>query len=180
MTEVDTMLFQADPNGYAADYQHHLFEQYKLYVESADWISSRRDKANNFFLAVNSALLTIVGVSGLLAPLTQSPGRERSLFDSETAMSVILVALAGLLVCATWYRLVRSYRDLNSAKFRIIHEIEGHLPLAVHDAEWEVVGWGEPPKLYRPFTHLEARVPAIFAAVYLLALVYAAVRLLLG
>lgn len=174
MTEVDTVLFRADPNGYAADYQHHLFEQYKLYVESADRISSRRDKANNFFLAVNTALLTIVGVSGSIAPLRQSAD-GRSLLDSETAMPVILVALAGLLVCATWYRLVRSYRDLNSAKFRVIHEIEAHLPLAVYDAEWEVVGRGERPKLYQPFTHLEARVPAIFAVVYLLALLYAAV-----
>jgi hypothetical protein len=39
-----------------------------------------------------------------------------------------------------WYRLVRSYKDLNSAKFKVIHEIEKSLPISPYDAEWEAVG----------------------------------------
>ena len=39
----------------------HLLDQYKLYVEMADRISSRRATANSYFLSVNSAILAFVG-----------------------------------------------------------------------------------------------------------------------
>ena len=34
-----------------------------------------------------------------------------------------LVAAAGIALAYMWYRLVRSYKNLNSAKFDVIHEI---------------------------------------------------------
>lgn len=60
----------------------------------------------------------------------------------------------------------------------VIHRIEGHLPLAVYDAEWAAVGRGARPKLYRPLTNLEARVPAIFAVVHVCVLGFVVVRLM--
>ena len=42
-------------------YEHHILDQYKLYVEMADRISSRRNSANIFFLTLNSTILTIIG-----------------------------------------------------------------------------------------------------------------------
>src|SRR3954447_154985 len=49
---------------YAHDekYQEAVMEQYKLYVEMTDRISSRRALANTFFLTLNSAVLTLVAV----------------------------------------------------------------------------------------------------------------------
>ena len=38
------------------------FEQYKLYVEMADRVSARRSLANTFFLTLNTALFTPIGV----------------------------------------------------------------------------------------------------------------------
>ena len=66
-----------------------------------------------------------------------------------------------------WYRLVKSYQGLNSGKFKIIHKLEKRLPLSPYDAEWEIVGRGEKPKLYLPFTNVEMIVPWVFFGLHL-------------
>ena len=72
-----------------------------------------------------------------------------------------------MLLSFTWYRLIVSYRQLNSGKFKVIHAIESQLPLRPYDAEWTAVGRGENPKLYRPFTAIETWVPWVFLVLYL-------------
>src|SRR5664279_3357369 len=62
----DEKLFSSFPEGHAYPakddpYQAHLIEQYKVYVATADKISDRRQAANSYFLAVNSALLAFMG-----------------------------------------------------------------------------------------------------------------------
>ncbi len=78
----------------------------------------------------------------------------------------LLIPLASCLLCYLWYRIIRSYRDLNSAKFKVIHAIEEYLPLRPYDAEWESVERGKNPKLYLPFTHVEGIVPWLFMGFY--------------
>ncbi|KKL90219.1 hypothetical protein LCGC14_1906870 [marine sediment metagenome] len=137
---------------YGEHYKPHLLEQYKLYVEMADRISARRQTANSFFLSVNTAIIALVGYIN---------------FGSKTKASFYwLVSLAGMLLCFIWYRLVRSYKDLNSAKFKVVNEIEKELPIAPYDREWEKVGRGKDPKLYLPFTHIEIFVPWVFFAIH--------------
>ena len=75
--------------------------------------------------------------------------------------------MAGVLVSLTWYRIIASYRNLNSVKFRVIHEIEQHLPAALYEYEWYKAEEGR-GKAYRPLTHLELWVPIIFMALYVL------------
>lgn len=41
-----------------------IFEQYKLYVESADRISQRRSSVNTFFITANSIMITVIGING--------------------------------------------------------------------------------------------------------------------
>ena len=43
-------------------YQAAILDQYKLYVEMADSISQRRGLTNTFFLTLNTAIFTTVGV----------------------------------------------------------------------------------------------------------------------
>ena len=52
MKEEDSQLFQNSKDEYGEDYASHLLEQYKLYVESAENISDRRQNANNFFITI--------------------------------------------------------------------------------------------------------------------------------
>ena len=154
-------LFNELPSEHAYEskekYQAHLFEQYKLYVEMADRISSRRQTANSYFLSINTALLGFVGYIN----------------TKDTGTFLWLVAAAGITLSYLWYRLIRSYRDLNTAKFNVVHEIEKRLPLSPYDAEWEAMGRGTNPKLYKPFTHIETGVPWVFVVLHALVLLHA-------
>jgi hypothetical protein len=133
------------------DYQAHLLEQYKLYVGMADKISERRQSANSYFLSLNTALLGFVGYITL----------------NNCNEFMWLMGVAGCTLSYFWYRLIRSYRDLNTAKFLVVHKIEKKLPLNPYDAEWEAMGRGENSKLYKPITHIEIGVPWVFFALHL-------------
>ena len=54
-----------------------------------------------------------------------------------------LISIAGMLICYSWYRLIRSYKDLNSGKFKVVHEIVKLLPISPFDDEWEILGRGK-------------------------------------
>lgn len=141
---------------YGEEYRNHVLEIYRLYVEMADKISERRQSANSFFLTLNSAIVALIGYVNLSQ-------------DSPSAVSSFfwLVALSGMVLSFLWFRLVRSYKDINSGKFRVIHSIESQLPLRPYDAEWTALGRGENSKLYLPFTHIEIYVPWVFFALHL-------------
>ena len=133
-------------------YQSHLLEQYKLYITSAENISNRRQTANAFFVTVNTVLVSLVGYLD---------------FGSDKSSSIYwLISVAGIAISYMWYRLIRSYKDLNSAKFKVIHEIEKNLPISPYDAEWEAVDRGKDSKLYLPFTHIEIYIPWVFAGMH--------------
>ena len=95
---------------YAADaekYQSAILEQYKLCVEMADRISARRALANAFFLTLNSAALTTIGAFW-------KDGPRASVFYLIPPLLLLLA------LCLAWFRLVRSYRQLNSGKYAVI------------------------------------------------------------
>jgi hypothetical protein len=133
-----------------AELQDHLLEQYKLYVEMADRISQRRQSANTYFLTVNTALLSFVGY----------------ITTKDVSDYLWLLGVVGVALCYLWYRLIRSYRDLNTAKFNVIHVIEKRLPLSPYDAEWEAMGRGKDSKRYKPVTHIETGVPWVFVVLH--------------
>lgn len=140
--------------------RHMLLEQYKLYVEMADRISARRQNANTFAHSINAALI------GFLSFL-QAKGD--AINNGEI---LIVIACAGMILNWVWYRMVRSYRDLNTAKFLVIHQIESGLAIRPYAAEWEAVGRGEDRKLYLPFTHIEIWVPWLFFALHFIVGIY--------
>jgi hypothetical protein len=133
-----------------------LLDQYKLYVEMADRISARRQNANTFALSINTALIALVGY----VQVQDSMMLKEGFFWS--------VAVAGLILNFVWYRMVRSYRGLNTAKYLVIHEIEKRLVISPYDAEWEAVGRGKDRRLYLPFTHIEIWIPGIFVSLHAL------------
>jgi hypothetical protein len=151
-------LLGVPPEQYGDSYRQHVIEIYRTYLEMADRISARRENANSFFLTLNTA---VVGFVGYLV------GTDKlASYDSELS----LIGIAGVLLSYLWYRIIRSYRGLNSAKFKVVHEIERFLPLRPYDAEWEFVGRGKNPKLYLPFTHVEIAIPWIFLTLHMIAL----------
>jgi hypothetical protein len=136
-----------------------VLEQYKVYVEMADRVSARRGLTNTFFLTLNTLILTAVGMFW----------RERPA-AADWYLSVPVVAL--LVQCAAWFWLLRSYRQLNSAKYIVIGALEEGLPASPYwRAEWTALGEGRDPSRYWPLTHLEQWTPISFAAIYLAAFV---------
>ena len=139
-------LIQSDSNKYGEKYQDHLVEQYRIYVEMADRIGARRTQANPFFLGINTTLIAAGAAlykKGYMAP----------------PKLVLIVLTAFLALCYTWWRLIRSYRQLNTAKYRVILLLEKNLPSAPYGMEWIILGKGKNPKHYRPLTTLEGLVP---------------------
>jgi hypothetical protein len=132
----------------------HFFELYKLAVEMADRISARRAVANSFFLTVNTALAALVG-SGTFR---------------------WYVAAAGMVVAASWWAVLRSYRELNAAKFRVILAMEERLPVKLFGEEWVhldadgIAGRGAGVRVwagrYRGLGRVEQVVPWVFVAFY--------------
>jgi hypothetical protein len=136
---------------YGDRFQDHLLEQYKLFVDSSLRVSEKRISTGNYLLTVSSSLMTVFGIATTL----QVGGRWLS-----------IIPIAGLLVSLTWFSLIRAYKDLNTAKFKVIHELEDYLPVALFRYEWHSCDLGK-GKTYKPITHLERWIPLIFAAVYL-------------
>lgn len=152
--EIEKMLFVSASEKYGDKYVEHLLEQYKIYLNSAEKISDRRQKANEFFLGLNTALVALLG---FIATKTD-----------QTSVNLVLglATIAGATMCYLWYRIILSYKGLNGGKFKVVHAIESRLPLALYDTEWEMLGRGERKDLYWPFTHIELFVPKIFIAIY--------------
>lgn len=151
---VEKMLFVSESAKYGDRYIEHLLEQYKIYISAAERISDRRQKANEFFLALNTGLVALLG---FIATKTNGP---------DVTWLLTLASIAGITMCYLWYRIVLSYKGLNSGKYKVVHAIEARLPLALYDTEWEMLGRGERKDLYEPFTHIELKVPWIFIALF--------------
>lgn len=117
----------------------------------ADRVSARRATANAFFLTINTALLAFL-----------STGPQDL---------VRLVAFAGAALSATWWVLIKSYRDLNAAKYGVITDMEAKLEAKMYGDEWErlkqgrVKGWRG---RYAEFTTVEQVVPVVFTGLYAL------------
>lgn len=140
-------------NTYGNNFRDHLLAQYFKYLDMADKISDRRSTANTFFLSINTGLISAIGIAKLVS-------------EKTAPFTFTMIGLTAILLCFVWRRLIRSYDDLNTAKFKVIHEFEKHLPTRPFDAEWESVGRGENKKLYLPFTHVERNVPIVFMLFY--------------
>jgi len=158
-TNSNTVL-RVPPEDYGDRYRDHLLDQYKLYVDGADRISQRRTAANNYLLTVNAFLVTFFGYAS-------------SITDDWTFR--VLSPVAGILVCAAWYSLIKSYRTLNTAKFGVIHEIEQQLPVGPYGREWEAAEAGKGKK-HKPLTKVEVLIPIIFMILYLLLAVLSSLR----
>lgn len=132
--------------------REELFQQYRIFVESAEKISERRSHLNTFFIALHSLF-----VSGL------------SFFKTEIFSHIIPICIFGCILAFLWWYMLCNYRSLNKAKFKIIQEIEKHLPLNLYNTEWSIYKmkkhWYNPNR-YFSFSRLEMVLPWLLIIVY--------------
>ena len=142
---------------YGDRYHDHLLDQYKLFVETSQHVSDRRQNANNYLLTLTSSLVL------LYITFLSTFGHH---------WWNVFIPVTGVVVCFIWYSLVCSYKDLNTAKFVVIHELEEQLPVSLFKYEWHVCGKGK--KIgYVPLTHLERGIPIAFAILFVVLGVHA-------
>ena len=130
--------------------QEERVEIYKLHAALADRVSERREGANRLYVSL------IAGILIFLAALVRF-GNEQS------AMEPILIGagLLGALLCAAWYIVIRSYRQLNSGKFKALHELEQELVYPFFKREWEFLAEGKDTKRYWKLTVVETFLPVM-------------------
>lgn len=131
-------------------------ELYKLAVEMADRISARRATANSFFLTVQTAFVAVIGIA------------TPSLASQSLWVSAV-ISMAGIALSVSWWLQLRSYRDLNKAKFAVINEMETRLPEKIFTNEWKSLK-EDPVRQWRgryaELGLVERVIPWIFAVLY--------------
>lgn len=148
-------------------------EIYKMAAEMADRVSARRMVANGFFLTVNTALVTIGGYIYL------------NIANDKHGV-LILMGLVGILINATWFFSIRSYKKLNMAKYAVIGKMEKDLPYQNFSDEWEILKrqkidgselkswrnqWLKFKDRYTELTNVEGTVPIAFGLIYVIVIV---------
>ncbi|MEU2869770.1 hypothetical protein ABZ769_11250 [Streptomyces olivoreticuli] len=134
-----------------------LLELYKTAVEMADRVSARRGVSNSFFLTVQTAFISVVALGG---------PRLASVWWAS-----LVVTLAGAALSAAWWLQLKSYRDLNTAKFMVINKLEERLPVRIFSDEWANLKPDPAPSWLKRYAELglsERQVPIVFAVLHLL------------
>jgi hypothetical protein len=149
------ILFPSGPPKSDAEVGQAL-DLYKIMVQSSESLVARRQGVNTFFLTMNGALLTAIGL------IVQS-SRDNRL----GGLGIAVLAVAGAILCAAWRSLINSFGQLNRGKFQVINTIERYLRAAIYAAEWEALGRGEDPEIYRSFTSREIWVPDALLALHI-------------
>ncbi|MCX5782144.1 MAG: hypothetical protein NT145_05520, partial [Elusimicrobia bacterium] len=92
-------IFQVPENNYGQEYKNHLLAQYKLYVSSAEKISDRRQNANNYFITINTVLISFLGIFLKIKMFEPIPWVKS------------LIAIVGIIICVIFWFLLRSYKQ---------------------------------------------------------------------
>lgn len=117
-------------------------------VEMANAVSQRRDTMNNLFVTLNIAVIAAISW----------------MWDIKTAF----LCAAGLVICVVWLLYINNFKRLNSAKFKIINELEQKMGVSPFKDEWDVL---QKTKRYIKGTTLERILPIAFAVGYIVVFV---------
>lgn len=142
--------------------KQELLEIYKLHSELADRVSQRREGANRLFVSL------LTGILILLAAILRFGAGAVPVWVVLLAVGVLGVSLS-----ASWYIVIRSYRQLNAGKFDALHELEGKLAYPFFKREWELLEEGKNRSKYWRLTVVETFLPVVFGVFSLVSILVA-------
>ena len=125
---------------------------YKLHAEFADRVSQRREGANRLYTGLLAGLMVVVSALLRLGP-------------SNESINVVLFlgcGIFGMILSASWVIVIRSYRQLNTGKFKALLELEEHLSYPFFTREWELLHQGKDFRRYWKLTVVETLLPITF------------------
>lgn len=147
---------------------NHILEMYKMCVESANQNSNNRMESNKFYITIHSTLIALF-----------------AFLPIEDKFKQIFLAILGLALCLSWYFSIKSYKRLNSEKFKCINTIELELPFTPYLTEWNSIKSqnNNASKWYHKYfrlSDLESIVVIIVACIYVLIFVGTIINLISG
>ena len=128
----------------------NVLDMYKLFVEMTDRTTQRRQSTNHCFLGINVAMIFLLTLPHL-----------QLLWGVAVGISII-----GILNCWVWRCLLKSYKTLISAKFKVICEMEEDIGYKLYDNEWKILSYGKGKKVHKEFTVTESHIPSVFCLAY--------------
>lgn len=128
-----------------------LLEIYRLHADLADKVSQRRESANRLYVSL------LVGLGVFVAALLRFG-------DGDIYEKPILVfaGVIGASLSVSWFIVIRSYKQLNTGKFKALHELEEKLAYPFFKREWELLDEGKNLSRYWKLTNVETGLPLIF------------------
>ncbi len=136
--------------------QNELLEIYKIHAELADRVSRRREGANRLYVSL------LVGLVVFLAALLRFSNGE-----APEQLVLATIGFFGVLLSISWFVVIRSYRQLNTEKFRVLLELEKLLPYQFFTLEWDPLSEGRKSNRYWKLTNVEVTLPVIFCVLFL-------------
>lgn len=146
-------------------------EQYKTYLDTIDHFAEKRLHLHEFFMGINSFLATLFGY------MVTS--------EKYTLLLLLLLALVGFSFSRVWYLLVTNFTTVNSAKWKVIYDMEKKLPYQPFQSEWRGKGnlkkikSDTPPKFfswilpsqqtqrYYSTSNVDSELPKLFGWIYI-------------
>lgn len=161
------------------------FKQYQLFVGTAESNSNQRETTQRYYTTVHTSLLTLLAVVGGYGLLTAGNGGTLVVSNSTflaqiQAPVVLLICVLGIGLSVLWRMHLSAYRRLNSAKFKVINQIEQALPFQPFNNEWtQLTGAGTAKRKWHVrLTTLEGVVPFVTIVLYVaLGVIYFAITL---
>ena len=123
--------------------KEYRFEQYKIFVESAEKNSEKRVTQNNIYLTINLAFLSYI------------------LFQNPNLVETIITSFVGLIICLVWLLTIINFCKRNKVKFDIINEMEEEFG-NLYKEEWKRISILTPLSTYEKFLAI------IFMMVYII------------
>ncbi len=140
------------------------FDEYKLFIDDTARFSGRRQTVSNIYIAVNSLLLTAIGL------LVKELGTE----CTWTLLVPLPLIAAGALISCLWRQLILKYQKLVGFRIDVLREMEEKMPdcervYHLEDRLYPRDEDGKPmPSKCLSFSLREAKLPLIFLGLYLL------------
>src|SRR5512132_4350763 len=136
------------------------FAEYKLFVESTQHLSERRQAATHTYLTVNTAIFAI------LALLVKEAGLK-GWYLVGVSLPLFLV---GALACLTWYKIITQYKALIGWRYDQLMAMERGMSgsYQIYVKEWAEFFRPKQEKEKFGFSRLEAWLPRLFLALYLM------------
>ena len=142
----------------ADDRPDKILELYKLHAHLADRVSQRREGANRLYAGM---LTTFVAFTGALVRFGDGP----------VPIVLAIASVVGIFLSLSWYIVIRSYRQLNSGKFKALQEMEKELPYPFFKREWELLKEGKDYRSYAKLTVVETILPISFLSLFVVTMI---------